>query len=166
MASLAGINQNVAPAEDFELIPVGDYKAVIESEEVKSSKSGNGDYLSLKVKIIDGVCKNRVLYTILNLWNRNEKAAEIAARELAAIKAAAGKPMIDDTRQLQNIPLSIRVAHEHSEQWGDKAVIKGWKSLAVAPTAGGIGKPTTPPTSSPTSSGSSDPREFTDEIPF
>jgi hypothetical protein len=162
MASLNGVNTNATPSEEFQILPAGDYKVIIESEEVKSSKSGKGDYINFKVKVIDGPYKNRVLYTILNLWNENEKAKEIAERDLAAIKVAVGLNEIRDTSQLFNRPLLAKVGQEHSEQWGDKNVIKGWKSLTAVPTAGGNSKPSIPPTSGTTSSA---PRQFESEMP-
>lgn len=166
MANLNGVNTNATPSEDFSPLPVGEYKVIIEAEESKISKKGD-EYLKLKVKVIDGPSKNRVLFTNLNLWNSNPTAKEIAERELAAIKVAAGLQNITDTAQLFNRPMIAKVGQRVSEEYGVQNEIKGWKSLTVAPTVGGNLKPSTPPTSSPTSSanGRSD-GGYQDDPPF
>ena len=63
--------------------PVGDYKAVITESEVKETKAGDGQYLNLRIEIIEGEYQGRIIFVILNLWNPNPKAVEIANRELA-----------------------------------------------------------------------------------
>lgn len=169
MASLNGVNTNAEPSGDFEPLPIGDYPAVITKDEVKSAKSGNGDYLSLSIKVIDGQYKNRTLFTILNLWNANPKAKEIAERELAAIKAAVGVTDLRDTSQLHNKPLIVRLGIDSSPGYEPKNKITGWKPIASVPTAGGNLAKATPPTSSPTSSAPTkefDPSAHEDDIPF
>lgn len=163
MASLNGVNTNATPSEDFAPLPAGEYKVIIEGEESKVSKKGD-EYLKLKVKVIDGPSKNRVLFTNLNLWNSNPQAKEIAERELAAIKVAVGLQNISDTAQLFNRPLLARVGQRETLDYGVQNEIKGWKSLAVAPTAGGNSKPSTPPTAS-TPSSASGPTPHEDDIP-
>lgn len=165
MASLNGVNTNATPTEEFEVLPVGDYKVIIESEESKISKKGD-EYLKLKVKVIDGPAKNRVLFTNLNLWNSNPQAKEIAERELAAIRTAVGLQNITDTAQLFNRPLLAKVGQRDAGEWGIQNEIKGWKSLSVAPTAGGNSKPSIPPTSSGTSSAKSPNDGYIDDVPF
>lgn len=164
MASLAGVNTNAAPADDFSPIPIGEYTAIISKDEIKTAKSGNGDYLSMTVKIVDGEYKNRTIFTILNLWNSNPKAKEIAERELSSIKEAVGVTELRDTSQLHNKPLVIRVGIDASGGYEPKNTIKGWKSVGKPHTGGGNLNRTTQPTSSPTSSQSGI-RPHQDDIP-
>lgn len=78
----------VAPADDFGVIPPGEYLVqIIESEE-KPTKDGGGSYLWLEHEILDGEFKGRKLWNNLNLNNANEKTVEIARRQLSAIAHA------------------------------------------------------------------------------
>ena len=149
MASLNGVNTNAEPAKDFEVLPVGDYKAVIESEESKRSRAGD-EYLVFKFKIIEGPAKNRVLFHNLNLWHQTSpKAKEIAEGHLSAIREASGiaKEALRDTHQLFNRPMTIRLGIEHDAQYGDKNKITSWKPVGNSHSAGGTSRQTTPPTS-------------------
>jgi len=172
--NLSGVNTNADPVTDFAPLPIGDYPAIVESEEGKMSKAGD-EMLILKFKIVDGPGKNRVIFHNLNLnHSTSEKAKEIAEGQLSAIREAVGiaKDKLKDTQQLFNRPLLIRLGVEASPGYEAKNVIKSWKSLEKVPTAGGTSKPSTPPTSSPTSSAPTkdatpfDPSSHTDDIPF
>jgi len=165
MASLNGVNTNAEPAKDFEVLPIGDYKAVIESEETKFSKAGD-EYLVFKFKIVDGPAKNRVLFHNLNLWHSTSaKAKEIAEGHLAAIRDATGIPKdnLKDTQQLFNRLMTIRLAVEHDAQYGDKNKITSWKPVGNSPSAGGNLSRTTQPTSG-TSSAQSGIRPHEDDL--
>ena len=142
----------VAPADAFDLIPVGEYVAMITGSENRFTKSG-GEMLKLTVTIIEGPYKDRKVWAQLNLVNANPKAVEIAQRELSAICHATGVMQLADSAQLHNRPLVVKLGQELSEEWGDKNVVKAWKP--VTKTA-----PLTPPsfqTPSKPSAGSSEP---------
>jgi hypothetical protein len=172
MANLNGVNTNAEPqSSDFEPLVPGDYKAIVDSEESKTSKAGD-EYLILKFKIIDGPGKNRVIFHNLNLWHSSSpKAKEIAEGHLSAIREAAGIPKdrFSDTQQLFNRPMLIRLGIEASPGYDPKNVIKSWKSLSSVPTAGGSSKPSTLPTYSTGSStvvpSDADVRAFEDDMP-
>ncbi len=70
MANLHGFNaRNVKPTTDFEPVPAGKYNAVITDSVKKSTKAGTGKYLLLTLRIIDGLFKNRLVWSRLNLEN-------------------------------------------------------------------------------------------------
>jgi len=63
MANLSGFDaNNVEPSGDFEPIPAGKYLAIITDSEMKPTKNGNGSYLELTFQVIEGPCKNRLLW--------------------------------------------------------------------------------------------------------
>lgn len=93
----------------FELIPNGDYKALIIDTEWKENKAKTGGYLNLKVEIIDGQYKGRVFFEMLNLQNANPKAVEIAEQTLAKICLAINKPNVKDSSEILNIPLMVKM---------------------------------------------------------
>lgn len=133
MANLGIDYQNSKLMDDYTPIPVGDYKAVITESEVKPTKAGDGQFLNLKVEVIEGEYSGRIIFVILNLWNPNPKAVEIANRELATIVAAVGRPGAQDSAELHNIPMTVTVGIQEGQgQYGPSNRIKNYKPYAAA----------------------------------
>jgi len=147
MANLNGFNANdVDPATDFEPIPAGKYLAVITDSEMKPTKSGSGHYLELTFQVIDGPCKNRLLWSRLNLDNPNELAVQIARGELSAICRAIGVMQPKDSLELHNLPLQITVKCKKREDTGDLVnEIKGYAKKEAASGAPQQETTNTPP---------------------
>ena len=125
---------NASPMNDYTPIPVGDYKAVITGSEVKDTNAGDGKYLNLKFEIIEGEYQGRIIFVILNLWNPNPKAVEIANRELATIVAAVNKPGAQNSEELHNIPMTVKVGIQPGQgEYGPSNRIKNYMAYA-APT--------------------------------
>jgi hypothetical protein len=100
----------VTPAESFEPIPPGKYRAAITESDVRETRAKNGHYAHFEWTILEGPHANRRVFQNCNIVNPNPKAAEIGQRELSAICHACGVLRIkDDTAELHNIPCIIRV---------------------------------------------------------
>ena len=93
----------------FEPIPAGKYLAMITASEMKPNKADTGRFLELVFTIIEGEHKNRQLWARLNLENPNEIAMKIAQAELSALCRAVGVMTPNDSVELHNLPLVIRV---------------------------------------------------------
>ena len=93
----------------YELLEDGTYTAIIADSEWKENKAKTGGYLNLKIEIIDGKNKGRVIFDMLNLQNQNPKAVEIAEQTLARICNAVGKTQVNESSDLYNIPMSIKI---------------------------------------------------------
>lgn len=93
----------------FDPLPPDWYPAIIESEEMKPTKSGDGHYLQYTLAITDGPYKGRKVIDLLNLNNPNQTAMEIAYRQLSAICHAIGVLQITDTGMLRNRPLEVKL---------------------------------------------------------
>ncbi len=114
------------------LLPDGDYVAVIDQSEEKTTKRGDGSYLELRFEIIEGSFNARKLWTRLNLKNPSEKAVQIAKAELGAICKAVGVLQPEHAYDLHDKPLVLRVRSEDDGQGKLRNVIKGYKSKAEA----------------------------------
>lgn len=111
MSDLSGFNaEEVEPQGDFEPIPAGWYTCMITDSEMKPTKNGAGEYLQLRLDVIDGQYEGRVLFDRLNLKNENQTAVEIAQRQLSAICRAVGVMQPQDSADLHDKPLSVKVA--------------------------------------------------------
>jgi hypothetical protein len=110
MADLRGFDANkVEPATPFEAIPAGKYLATITASEMKPNKAGTGRFLELCFTIVEGEYRNRNVWSRLNLENPNELAMKIAQAELSALCRAVGVLTPNDSVELHNLPLVIKV---------------------------------------------------------
>ena len=127
----------VEPATGFDPIPRGRYLCCIEKSEMKTTRDSAGQYLELAFKVLDGEHANRVVFARLNLVNANPKATEIAYREFSALCRACGVLQVQDSAELHNRPLIIKVELENGQDKNGNArqnnVIKGYYSTGGAP---------------------------------
>ncbi|GIW55533.1 MAG: hypothetical protein KatS3mg082_1937 [Nitrospiraceae bacterium] len=135
MADLRGFDANqVEPNTDFEPLPAGKYVAVIVDSEMKLNKAGTGHYLQLAFQIVEGPYRNRFLWARLNLDNPNATAVQIARAELSAICRAVGVLAPNDSVELHNLPLVIRVGCKKRPDTGEIVnEIKGYAKKETPP---------------------------------
>jgi hypothetical protein len=109
MSDLSRFAQAVEQAEEeqFGAIPAGQYPVVIESAELKPTKTG-GEYIACVYQIIDGKFKGRKVWDNLNVVNRNENAQSMAISRLKSICKTLGTA-VGDSSLLLNKPLVIGV---------------------------------------------------------
>lgn len=145
MVSLDGFDADkVTPNAPREVIPAGDYLAIISDSEKKETKNKDGAMIKLTLQVIeDGPYKNRKVFDNLNLWNKSEQAKQIAQSTLSAICHAVNVKQPKDTSQLHNKPLCVVVktrmynGEPQNEIAGYKAAgEKGKKPVAVAAATG------------------------------
>ena len=116
MASLRGFNaQEVEPSRRFDPIPAGQYLAVIAESELKKTKEGTGQYLELKLRIVEGPFTDRLLWDRLNLTNSNPIAENYAKAALSAICRAVDVMAPNDSAELHNRIHVSRVPVDRTE---------------------------------------------------
>lgn len=130
---MAGLNfnaQEVAPQQAFENLAPGWYTGKMIESEMKPTQAGNGSYLECTFEIIaPAQFAGRKLWDRLNLNNPNEKAVEIAYQTLSAICHATGVIQVQDSQQLHEIPMDIKVGMSKvTEQYPEpRNEIKGYR---------------------------------------
>lgn len=140
MAYLNNFDANtVDPATSFDPIPAGKYIAAITGSEMKPTKNCTGHYLELSFDILDGQYKGRKVWARLNLDNPNPTTVEIARGQLSAICRAVGVMKPQDSAELHDLLLSIKVVCKKREDTGEMInQIKGYEkqdaALSSAPT--------------------------------
>lgn len=128
--NLQGFNAAaVEPQMDFEPIPAGDYTAMITDSEMKPTKNGMGEYLQLVFEVCDGEYTGRKIFARLNLNNPNQTAVDIAQRELSAICHAVGVLTPNDSSELHDKPMSIKVKIRQSQGYDPQNEISAYKKL-------------------------------------
>lgn len=119
----------VEPTQAFEPLPAGTYAAFITESDFTPTKNGLGSYLKLKFQIIEGEYTGRVLFTNLNLDNPNKTAVEIAQRDLSAICHAVGVLAPNDSQQLHDRPMMIKVGIQPAKDGYEASnAIKGYEA--------------------------------------
>lgn len=128
MAQLNFSAEGIDIRSNYEAIPAGDYESMVTASEMKSTKDGTGQYLELTVEIQSGQFQGRRLFDRLNLSNRNPKAVEIAQKQLAQLCHATGVLQVQDSQQLHNRPIIMKVAVRNDPERGPSNEIKGYKA--------------------------------------
>ena len=144
----------VKPQDDFTPIPAGDYIAQITESEIKPTKSGSGQMLTLRWQILDGQFKGRLVFDRINIINQNPKAQEIGQQQLSSICRAAGVMALQDSVQLHNKPCHINVKIRKDAEYGDSNEVKSYKPAtgvapAATPFAGSFTAPAQTPAAAP-----------------
>ena len=133
MGNLSGFDAStVEPNEGYTAIPAGEYQAIIADSKMKSTKAGDGQYLELKLQVLNGKYQNRTLFDRLNLHNKNSQAVEIAKGTLSAICRAVGVIKPDDSAELHNKPMMITVKVKEDNQGNPRNEISGYKPRQTA----------------------------------
>ena len=131
----------IAEERDFSPIPAGWYTSSIAGAEIKKTKAGTGNYISVRFDVTGPEHQGRVVFSNLNTRNPNPKAEEIGRQQLGDIMRAVGLTKLEDTDQLLGGNLSIKVTVKDDPNYGPSNEIKGFRSVegsappAAAPAA-------------------------------
>ena len=111
-------------------VPAGWYNVMIDQTELKPTKDATGNYLEVRHTILDGAHQGRKVYGRLNLRNANPTAQEIGYKQLSAICHSVGVIQVQDSAQLHNIPLKIKVKlRPASGDYEASNEIVAWKNI-------------------------------------
>lgn len=92
----------------------GTYEAVIVDSSMEETKSG-GQYLKLKFCIASGEYEGESVYDRLNLINKNPDTVKFAMKTLKAICSGIGVGEFNDTQELHDKIICIKVRHREHE---------------------------------------------------
>lgn len=122
---------------NYQVIPEGDYQAVIVESEFKNNKKGTGIILSLKAEIVEGEYKGVTIFGDLNYTHKNPKAEQIGQGQLRSLCDAVKLfTRLNDTCEIHNKPFLLRVGYQPStEQYKEKNTMKTFLPLNTQPPA-------------------------------
>ena len=119
---------------DFSPLPEGEYSVTIKAAEVKATKAGDGSYINLRLDVNEGKYAKRVLFAMITLRNKSDKAESIGKGQLRDVMSACGIGSLSDTDQLLGHNLIVRVGQREYNGTMQNDV-KGYKTAgASAPT--------------------------------
>lgn len=140
MASFGFNPEEVPPADDFTPLPAGEYMVIAIKSDIEPTKN-NGSQLVFHHQVIDGFYKGRLIFDRITLVNTNQQAQEIGRRAISSLCHAVGNPGAQESSLLHNKPFIIRVTIEKNEQYGDRNIVKGYKSCTGAKPAVATAQP-------------------------
>lgn len=116
----------------YDLLPAGWYNAKVHSAELKETKLKDGKFIAVRFDVTGPTQQGRVVFTNININNKNPAAEDIGRRQLGEIMRAGNLQKVQDTDQLVGIELQIKVGIQKSEQYGDSNSVGGYKALDSA----------------------------------
>ena len=123
----------------FALIPNGEYSVMMDDCSIKETKSGTGEYINAKFRIMNGAYEGRWLFHMFNIKNENAKATEIGLGQLKTFMRCAGVKEFKLTDVLDLLSLKCNaVVKTRTDDYGEKNVISYFKPLAdsITPATG------------------------------
>lgn len=131
-----------APAEsnDFGVLPAGRYSLVVlESslELTKKAKEANdpslGQYVKVKLQVINGAYQNRYIWSNFNVVNSNPKAVEIGQQQFGNLISSCGLEEIGDTSELNEKVVSAEIKVTPDTGYGVGNDVKRFYPATSAP---------------------------------
>lgn len=148
---MARFNFNTSSVEkrenSYELLPAGWYVAQVSESDIVALNSGNGQALKLTFDILSDQGRGRKVWARLNIQHTNPKAETIAQQQLRELCDSIGIVQMQDTVELHNKPVQIRVKIRKSDdpQYEDQNEIAGFKPADGAASGGAAMPPSNVP---------------------
>lgn len=101
------------PIESFPDLPPDSYISEIIKTDVMTTKDGQGRYIKIRFKIKEGEFKGRIIYQNFNILNKNKIAEEIGKRYLSILCTAIGIESFDDTDEILNYQVIVKLGAEN-----------------------------------------------------
>ncbi|WP_163834762.1 DUF669 domain-containing protein [Spartinivicinus ruber] len=124
MASFGFNTGEYDPNAGFEVLPAGDYIAMLVEADIKANSKGTGQFINCKWLITEGEFANRNIFDAVNITHQNTMAEKLGRQRLSAIAHAIGIPDAQDTDQLLQKPCVLNLGIKNDKEYGDKNIIK------------------------------------------
>jgi hypothetical protein len=103
-----------------EALPAGEYIAVLDKAEIKTTKSGDGQYIDCQYKVVDGQHKGNGFFDKINISNPNPVSVEIGLARLNTILTIGGLSQCGSTEELEHARIHILAVLGVEEYNGNK----------------------------------------------
>lgn len=123
---------------EFTPLPEGWYDVVVKSSELKPTKDGSGQYISLRLTVEGPTHAGRGIFTNLNITNRSPDAERIGRSQLRTILELSGIDEFSDTDQLigARFAANVKVRAPYVDKTGQQRdadnEVKGYRAASNA----------------------------------
>ena len=124
--------EKIDTTSTFEVLPIGTYIVVITLAEKVPTKKGDGELMNLRMQVVDGPFKDRVLFHGFNVKNPNQQCVEISKKGIATMLAAIKTPNPQKFYDMYEKPFQVVVKHE-SYNGEPKARVKRFEPVGTKP---------------------------------
>jgi len=133
MASLSDLGlKDVKADAGFEVIPAGEYPAIVTKSEMKPTKDGTGQRLNLTLQILSGQYQNRIVFDGLNVKNKSAQAEQIGLSQLKALCVAVNVPDPKSSEELHGKPFSLKVKIGKDQNGNPRNEVAGYKARVAS----------------------------------
>ena len=130
MSNLGSYQATEEVLSDFTPLPEGQYTVCVIESELKDNKAGTGNYIQLKLEVMDGQYKGRwINFVNLTFTHTNSMAQEIGRKTLNTLMKACGIRDIQDTKQLHGIAVRADIKIKQSEGYAPNNEVKNYFAL-------------------------------------
>jgi hypothetical protein len=162
---------------DFAPLPQGRYLVEIIESDTRPTKSGGGEYVHLKMRVVEGPYENRLLFDNLNYINQNATAQQIGQKNLRRLcRLCSIEGELENTEQLHFHRFHVSVAIKADTGFGPQNAVRypdapdpnQMEMLAEAPEPAPAPKPAARPVARPAATGTAKPWQKTaaNKAPF
>ena len=130
-------------AEEFSIVPVGEYVCNITAAEVKETKTGSGQYIKTEFTVVDGEQKGRKIFSQFNIKNQNPEAVAIGLKQLKTMLVKANHPNPEKVKldEITGLTVGVKTKITKSDEYGDKAEVHYFFSPQTKAADSDLGKP-------------------------
>lgn len=125
-------------ASSFEPLPEGEYTVKVDSADIKTAKTGKGQYINIQFAVLGPKYQGRKLFTRLNIIHDNPEVVRIAQQQLKNMLLAGGWTteqvnQFNNTDQLIGLTCNVRIEIEDAKgQYGPQNRVKSFRKAENA----------------------------------
>lgn len=129
--------EEVAPQQEFDLLPAGKYVAQIIDSDLATNSKNTGQVLKLTLEILEGEFVNRKLWARLNITHDNPDAERIGRAQLSALCHAVGVTKLADSVELHGRPVmvTVKIRKDKTGQYPDQNDVSGFSAVTGGASA-------------------------------
>ena len=114
---------------NFEPIPAGWYNVTIQKADLRDTKDGTGQYINIQFSVTGPSYEGRVVFGMINIRNKSQKAEEIGRQQLGDLMRSLGIGRLTDTDQLIGGSCQIKVKIQEQEGYDPKNTVSAFKAI-------------------------------------
>lgn len=121
------VTANLPEARNPDPIPAGWYTMRIVEADIKDTKAGTGQYITIRFDVIGPTHEGRVVFGNINISNPSMDAERIGKEQIKGINQSLGIERLTDTDQLIGGVLQVKVNINKSDGYDPRNDVRGFK---------------------------------------
>lgn len=121
-------------AQNFEVLPAGEYPCVVTEMKEEPTKDGTGRRVNVTLQVMSGKFQNRTILDGFNVVNKSPKAQEIGLSQLKAFLVAVNVPNAQTAKDVMLKHVVVKVKVKPDDKGNDRNEVVSYKAF-VQPSA-------------------------------